>query len=401
MSIQSSSYPRFAGRLHLWPVFDQSEEEAVLRVIRSRQWWRGAGDEVNQFEREFAQFLHVRHVRAVTNGTHAIELALACLGLKAGDEVLIPACTFISTATAVLTYGATPIPVDVHPETLCIDPSLAAAALTPRTRAIIPVHMAGQPCDMDGIKDLAERNDLSVIEDAAHAHGASWRGQPAGSIGLCSIFSFQAGKLMTAGEGGAFATSDPELADQTFMRHSCGRPSGDTEYAHLVLASNLRMSELQAAVLRRQLDRLPEQLVIREQRAAYLDELLSKIPGIRPLARRSETTTHSHYMYMAWFDPGAFRQRTASEIARSLRAQGLPAFRCFPPVHHTELFSAASLSKRGFPFTNQNPPPDYDAMPTPVSAAAARQVVWLHHSVLLSEQSLLEEVADELQKLQR
>src|ERR1051325_5015035 len=137
MHSQSTNAPRFEGRLPKWPVFDEGEEEAVLRVIRSRQWWRGAGGEVTQSEKEFADFLHVGHVRATTNGTHAIELALACLGLQAGDEGLVPACTFISTASAVLTYGATPIPVDVQPDTLCMDPSAAEAAITPRTRALI------------------------------------------------------------------------------------------------------------------------------------------------------------------------------------------------------------------------------------------------------------------------
>jgi 3-amino-5-hydroxybenzoate synthase len=400
MSINSTR-PRFEGRLPKWPIFDHEEEEAALRVIRSGRWWREAGEEVTQFEKEFADFLQVKHARAVTNGTQAIELALACLKLKAGDEVLIPACTFISTASAVLTYGATPIPVDVLPDTLCIDPAAAEAAISLRTRALIPVHMAGQPCNMDRLIGLAESHEIDIIEDAAHAHGAAWRDKPAGSLGNCSIFSFQSGKLMTAGEGGAFATSDPELANQTFVHHSCGRPSKDFDYAHLVVASNLRMTEFQAAILRVQLARLSEQIKIREERANYLDQLLSDIPGVRSLARLAETTTHSHYMYMFWLDPEAFHQRSAGEIANELRGQGLPAFRCFPPVHRTEAFSLQSLLARGFPFTTQNPPPDYEAMATPVSDAAAKQVVWFHHSVLLSEPGFLEEVADEVRQLQR
>jgi 3-amino-5-hydroxybenzoate synthase len=401
MSTQSAEGSRFGGRLTKWPVYDEGEEEGVLRVIRSRRWWREAGTEVKQFEKEFADFLRVGHVRATTNGTHAIELALACLGLKAGDEVLVPACTFISTASAVLTYGATPIPVDVDPETLCMDADAAEAAVTPRTRALMPVHMAGQPCDMDRLLELAESHGLDLIEDAAHAHGAAWKGRPAGSMGRCSIFSFQAGKLMTAGEGGALATSDEGVAAETFMRHSCGRPSGDTEYTHLAPAPNLRMSELHAAVLRAQLARLPEQLAVREERAAYLDRLLWDIPGLRPLARRPEVTSHSHYMYMAWFDPEAYQRRSASDIARELRAEGLPAFRCFPPVHQTELFAAPALAARGLPFTRENPPPNYEAMQTPVSAAAGRQVVWLHHSLLLSGTDVLDDVAETLTELQR
>lgn len=206
---------------------------------------------------------------------------------------------------------------------------------------------------------------------------------------------------MTAGEGGAFATSDAELADQTFVRHSCGRPSKDFDYEHRVVASNLRITEFQAALLRVQLARLPEQLKLREERTNYLDRLMSEIPGVRPLARRPEVTTHSHYMYMLWLETEAFDQLSAGEIAHELRARGLPVFRCFPPVHRTEAFSHQSLSARGFPFTKENPAPDFAAMATPVSDAAARQVIWFHHSVLLSEPTLLEEVADEVRSLQR
>jgi 3-amino-5-hydroxybenzoate synthase len=392
--------PRFQGRIPVWPLQDAREEEAALRVVRSRKWWREAGGEVARFEQRFAAFLGVDHVRAVTNGTDAIELALACLGIKAGDEVLVPATTFIATASAVLTYGAVPIPVDVERDTLCIDAGAAAEAIGPHTRAIIPVHMAGQPCDLDAVMSLARRHGLHVIEDAAHAHGARHRDRSAGSIGRASIFSFQAGKLITAGEGGALATSDPEIAAQTFERHSCGRPSGDREYVHRVIGSNMRMTELQGAILSVQLERLPEQLVLRERRASRLDELMRGIPGVRPLARRPETTRHSHYMWMAWFDPAAFHGRSASDIARHLRAQGLFAARCFPPVHRTEMFSRESLEARGRSLSPR-PLPDYGAIATPVAEAASGSVVWFHHALLLAEESTLEEVADEIMTLHR
>lgn len=399
-SSSSASRPRFAGRVPAWPAWDGREEQAVLRVIRSGRWWREAGDEVAAFEREFADYLGVGHVRAVTNGSHAIELALACLGLEPGDEVLVPACTFIASASSVLSYGAVPIPVDVERDTLCLDLAAVAAALSPRTRAVIPVHMAGHPCDMDALLRLAQRHGLDVIEDAAHAHGARYRGRAAGGLGRVGIFSFQAGKLMTAGEGGALVTSDPRIAAQTFERHSCGRPSGDREYVHRVPAPNLRLSELQGAVLRAQLQRLPGQLALREERAARLDRLMRRVPGVEPLARRPEATLHSHYMWMAWLAPEAFHGRTASDVARHLRGQGLFAARCFPPVHRTAMFSPAALAARGLPFGRQ-PPPDYAAFETPVSDAACRSVVWLHHALLLADEALLEEVADEFARLQR
>jgi len=281
------------GRVPVWPMHTEEEEEAVVRVVRSRRWWRGSGSEVDRFEEEFAAFLGVPHVRALTNGTHAIELALACAGVRFGDEVLVPASTFISTASAVLTYGAIPIPVDVTADTLCMDAAQIEQRITPRTRAIIPVHMAGFVCDMEPIQALARKHNLTVIEDAAHAHGATRAGRKAGTIGQLSIFSFQNGKLMTAGEGGALCATDAASAADTFMLHSCGRPRGDTDYDHRSLGSNFRMSELQAAVLRVQLRRLPGQLQVRARNARLLSELLRRVPGIEPLVRIDERDTHS------------------------------------------------------------------------------------------------------------
>jgi 3-amino-5-hydroxybenzoate synthase len=389
----------FTDRLPGWPVRDDAEEEAVLRVIRSGRWWREAGTEVQSFEDEFAAFLGAEHVRAVTNGTHAIELALDCLDIGVGDEVLVPACTFIATATAVLARGAVPIPVDVEPDTLCMDPSKVEAAITPRTRALLPVHMAGQPCDMDALSALAARHGLSLIEDAAHAHGASYRGARAGSLGRCAIFSFQAGKLMTAGEGGALVTSDPEIAARSFALHSCGRPQGDRDYVHLAPSSNFRMSELHAAVLRAQLVRLPEQLETREARAAYLDEALGSVEGVRPLARRTGTTRHSHYMYMLWFEPSAFGGRAAGELARDLRSLGLPAFRCFPPFHRTCGFEALAASPPVRVPGGGSGLPDFRAFGTPVAEAAGEEVIWLHHSLLLGDPPLLDEIVEAIDKI--
>jgi 3-amino-5-hydroxybenzoate synthase len=400
MSTRRHNRAVFEGRLPKWPIWNEQEEEAVLRVVRSGAWWREAGTEVENFEKEFAEFINVDHVRAVTNGTQAIELALACLGLRADDEVILPACTFISTASAVLSYGAVPIPVDVTRDTLCLDMDAVEAAITPRTRVVIPVHMAGHVCDMQELQALSDRHGFAIVEDAAHAHGATWNGRSAGSIGDSSIFSFQAGKLMTAGEGGAFATSDPDAANQTFVRHSCGRPSQDRDYVHRVVASNLRMTELQGAILRIQLKRLPEQIAIRERNASCFDHFLSEIDGVRPLVRKPYATVHSHYMYMAWFDPEAFANMTAGDIAKELRMLGVPAFRCFPPVHHTEMFSRENLLAGGTSFSAGEAPRDYAACRTPVSEAAGRHVVWFHHSLLLSEKVVLEEIADEVRKLQ-
>ncbi len=392
---------RFAGRLPPWPPHDASEEEAALRVIRSGRWGRGEGEEVDRLEAELAGFIGVDHVRAVTNGTHALELGLACLGIQPGDEVVVPACTFISTGSSVLNRGAVPVPVDVDPDTLCIDAEQIEAAVTPRTRAILPVHFAGNVCDMAAIKKIAARHGLSVMEDAAHALGATRSGERAGAIGRCAIFSFQSKKHITAGEGGAFCTSDPALAEQTYPRHSIGRPQGDPGYTHLMLASNLRMSEIHAALLRAQLARLPRHIAQREKGAAHLDRLFARVPGVRPLVRQPGVEIHSRYMYMMWLDPEVFRERDAGAVAQALREAGIPANVCYPPLHKTPMFSRESLEAEGFSLSRGHPLPDYAGLSLLVSEAASRETVWLHHSVLLADETLLEEIADEIAQLQK
>ncbi|MDP5278684.1 DegT/DnrJ/EryC1/StrS family aminotransferase [Sphingomonas sp. DG1-23] len=379
-----------------WPIHGPEEAEAVQRVLASRTWWRGSGSECDLFEAEFAKFLGLRHARLTSSGSGALEIALQLGDISPGDEVLVPACTFIATASAVLRMGACPIPVDVEAETLCIDPEDLERKCTPRARAVIPVHMAGQGCEMDAIMAIARRHGLFVIEDAAHAHGARWRGSPLGGFGDVAIFSFQNGKLMTAGEGGAVVTNRDDLAERSFALHSCGRPRGDTDYRHLEIAGNWRAPELVAAVLRAQLARLPGQLALREKRAPVFDGLLARNPRLRPLKSKPDTTLHSHYMAMAWVDadePGCI---DTADLSMQLRRQGIPAFKCFPPVHHTRMFEPAQLRfaalRSDFKF------PDYRSLTTPVSEAAGKRVLWFHHSVLLADEAVLEKLATEVSR---
>ena len=224
-------------------MYDERELAAVKEVIESRQWWRMIGTQVKEFEQEFAAYQGARFALGVANGTQAIEVALAALDIEYGDEVIVPAFSFISTATAVLSVNAVPVFVDVDPETYCLSAETIAAAVTPRTRAIIPVHMAGHVAEMGAILRVAREHGLAVIEDAAHAHGAEWEGRRVGALDRASIFSFQAGKLMTAGEGGIILSDDEEYVERCFLFNSCGRPRTDRTYQHSVLASNCRMSE--------------------------------------------------------------------------------------------------------------------------------------------------------------
>src|SRR5579875_2086380 len=224
-----------------WPDFDEQEVAALTRVLESRMWWRVPGTEVEAFEREFATYQQARSALAVTSGTRAMETVLSGLGIGRGDEVIVPAYTFVSTAFGVLSVNAVPILVDVDPRTYCLDPQDLQRVLSPRTRAIMPVHLA-------------------VIEDAAHAHGGEWQSQRVGALASAGIFSFQAGKLMTAGEGGCIVSQDTDLIERCYLMSSCGRSKKDRTYQHMMLGTTCRMSELHAAVLRVQLTRLDRQI---------------------------------------------------------------------------------------------------------------------------------------------
>src|SRR5512138_2479590 len=191
-----------------WPLFGKPEERRLLRTLRSGKWGRLHGNEVARFEKRFAEMHGCKHGIAVVNGTVSLRIALMAAGIRAEDEVIVPPYTFFSTASAVIEANAVPVFADIDLDTFNLDPKAAEAAITPRTRAIIPVHFAGQPADMRSLKALARKRGLLVLEDAAHAHGASWRGRPAGSLGDIASFSFQSSKNLTSGEGGIITTND-------------------------------------------------------------------------------------------------------------------------------------------------------------------------------------------------
>lgn len=381
-----------------WPMYDEGEIEAVTNVLESRHWWRGNGSQIVAFEREFAAYQGAKAALAVTNGTHAIELALTALDIGRGDEVILPAFTFISTATAVLSVNAAPVLVDVTPDSYCIDPAALAAAVTPRTRAIIPVHMAGHPADMDAIADFARQHNLAVIEDAAHAQGSEWCGRRVGAMQDAGTFSFQAFKLMTAGEGGLILSNDEAFIERCFLYGNCGRPRGDRTYQHSLLGTNCRMSELHASVLRVQQRRLDEQIARRETNAALLDSMLCEVPGIQPQHRDARATRHSYYMYMFRYDPAAFGGLPRQEFVDMLIAEGIPAFVAYLSLHRTPLFRDRTFGPRWR--GDEHMLPDYNAVQCPVSEALGDYGVWLHHSALLGDEQDVAELVHAITKVQ-
>jgi dTDP-4-amino-4,6-dideoxygalactose transaminase len=319
-----------------WPVFGREEEELLIEALHSGVWGSIDGTLVKRFEDEFAALHDAKHGVATVNATMGLSVALKAVGIGRGDEVLVPPYTFIATASAALMLGAIPVFVDVDPETLLIDPSLIDAAVTPRTKAIVPVHHGGSPADMDGVMAAARRHGLRVVEDAAQAHGAAWRGRPVGTIGDVGVFSFQSSKPVNAGEGGIMLTDDDDLDELLWSYRNVGRRRGGEWYEHVRIGWNLRMTEFQAAVLLGQMRRMPEQQDQRTKAAAYLDAALAGIAGVVPLKVPGGVTAHSWYTYHWRWLGEADGGPSKMAFARALRAEGIPVFHGYVPLNRNQ-----------------------------------------------------------------
>lgn len=377
-----------------WPQADEREYGLLQEVAKSKKWWRMSGNKVEEFEKKFANEHDAKHCLGVTNGTSAIELALSSLEIGEGDEVIIPAFTFISTATAPVYCNAIPVPVDVDPNTFCMIPESFERAITPRTKAVIPVHMAGQSCNMDAICDIAEKHNIRIIEDAAHAHGAEWKGRKIGTFGDFSIFSFQNGKIMTCGEGGALITNSDELYEKAYLIHGVGRPKGDKVYRHVLLGNNCRMNEFQGAILLAQYERLAEHNRLRHRNATLLDSFLTEIPGIKPQTCDENATLNTHYMYMFYYDTEHFNGMSRYDFVEALIAEGIPAFIAYPVVSNTEFFRENKF--RGHIHKKL----ESSQYIVPHAEKIANEVVWLPHFTLLGDEQDVAEIAAAIKKIQ-
>jgi dTDP-4-amino-4,6-dideoxygalactose transaminase len=377
-----------------WPVFGQEEEENLLEVLHSGKWWNG--EKARAFEERFAAFQGARHGVACSCGTVAIQLALTALGLRPGDEVLVPAYTFIASATAVLAAGGVPVFVDVLEDTANMDPDDAAQRITKKTRAIVVVHFAGLPADMDRILDLARKRGLAVVEDAAHAWGSRWRGTGAGALGSMGTFSFQMSKNITAGEGGILLTQEKELAALARSLSDCGRVEGRPWYEHHRAGGNFRMTEFQAAVLLAQLGRLDGQVRLRERNARVLDERLAQIPGIRVAPRDPSVTQRSYHLHLFRYEASAFGGLPRGRFLEALAAEGIPCFPGYPtPVYGTRCFQ----DLEHLPGCREVRL-DYRKVSCPVAERLCREeMVWLEHRLLLGDERDMRDIADAVRKI--
>lgn len=334
-----------------WPVSGPRELELIQQVLFSSQWG-GYHEYVEEFEKLFCGLHDAYHGIALANGSVALEVMLQAAGIRAGDEVIVPAHSFIATATAVSRIGAKPVFCDIERETFNIDPDSAEAAVGPKTKAIIAVHFGGVIADMDRLEKLAMSAGVQLFEDAAHAHGADWKGRRAGGIGRAGTFSFQNSKAMTAGEGGIVITSDAELAEKVRSLINCGRKKGHGWFEHFELGSNLRLSGFQAAVLLAQLERLPEQIRLRQANAALLKEK-HDTPGVHFQQAPDGAVVQTLYLLPGWVDEDALGA-TRDEFIDALEAEGVPVRPWYPhPLYANPVYKTSPYRKVDCPVAEQ------------------------------------------------
>jgi len=384
----------------LWPQYDDNERRALNEVLESRVWWRTPGTKTLEFEKAFAEYHGARHGIAVTNGTAALEVTMAALDIGPGDEVIVPDFTFIATASAVLFANALPVMVDVDPGTYCLDPELTETAITPRTKAIIAVHMGGHPADLDRLSQIAQERGLHLIEDSAHAHGSEWRGKKIGILGKAGTFSFQASKLMTAGEGGIVISNDDALERQARSVHDCGRMPGEWFYSHFIYGSNYRLSEWQGAILKVQLDRLEEQTLHRHRNGRLLDKLFAEIPGITPQKCDPRCTRNGQYAYIFHVDAKQFAGISTENFIAALNAEGIPTQASYPPLHELDCFRSGEYRKclSGTQATEKH---EFLQQRFPNTQRAAWETVWIPQFALLGDKQDMHEIAEAIRKIQR
>jgi dTDP-4-amino-4,6-dideoxygalactose transaminase len=391
------------GAFDSWPKFDLTEERALLDVLRSGRWFRTDGQVVKRFEASFAELTGAGQVLATCNGTSALIVSLNVLGVEPGDEVIVPPYTFVATVNSVLRVHALPVFVDTDLETFQMDHAKLEAAITPATRAIMPVHLGGNVCELDAIGAIAARHKIPIIEDACQAILAEWKGRKVGTYGAAGCYSFQASKNLNSGEGGAILFNDEELRERAYAFHNNGtglkKPGASFGYSSA--GANFRLTEFQGALLLAQMVRLKVQAKTRTDNGRYLTSLLREIPGIAPAREYAGTTNNAYHLYMLRYDPAAFAGLPREKFLKALGAEGVPASSGYSPLN-TQQYLTAVIESRGYKrlfsaarlkqWQEQNHCPQNDKL--------CSQAVWFTQNMLLGSRSDMDQIAEAIRKIQ-
>lgn len=394
--------PQAAATLKMpdWPTLTDEDRQAVMETLETKEWGRLIpNSRTEAFEKAYAAYHDAHHAIAVSNGTVALELALLAAGIRPGDEVLVPAITFIASAGAIVRVGAVPIFVDSDPETLAISAPAVEAAITPRTRGIVAVHYGGYPVDFDALLPIVKKHDLVLVEDCAHAQGTAWRGRKVGAFGHFGAFSFQQSKSLASGEGGIVLTNDDDLAEEARLYHNIGRVVGRPGYEHLVLASNYRLPELSAALLLSQFSRLQKQVEQRMRGASFLADELEAIGGIKPLKPDPRITQRGYYFMVLRYDRTQFAGAPLGQFIKALRAEGVPCSSGYGmPLYKQPAFRGEHVADLLGRSTEDIP--DYPNLFLPVAEHfCAEEQITLPHQLLLAGHNELQMIVAAIAKI--
>lgn len=379
-----------------WPIHDEEEVKAITEVVREGEWggYPMPNTRAKRFAEAFAAAQDCKHGQCVVNGSVSLEITLQAMGVEPGAEVIVPAYTFEATASAALFSGCAPVFVDVDPETYTISPEAIEAAITDRTQAIIPVHLACRIADMDAVMAIARKRGLRVLEDCAHAHGAKWNGKGVGSLSDAGSFSMQSSKLMTSGEGGMIVTNDDKVMDGVFALTNCGRQRPERVSEVQVIGHNYRLSDLQASLLEVQLRRLPAQHERRNRNIALFEKSLGQIPGLSLLKKDPRITNMAAYQYVFKYDPAEFDGLSRDSFVVALNEEGVPCDGLFyEALYNSPMFK---MDEKRYPAWAKS----WRKYDCPNAwRAAYEEAVWFPHQLFLGDEADVAILVEAVQKV--
>ena len=397
--------PVRAKSFSAWPVADDQDERALTDVLHSKKWYRGSGNKVDRFEQEYAALTGARHCVATANGTSALFASVGALDIGPGDEVILPPYTFVATLNVILLQYALPVFVDSDRETFQIDAKKIEAAITPRTAAVIPVHMGGSAADLDTILAVSRKHKIAVIEDACQAHLAEWREQKVGTWGDAGCFSFQASKNLNCGEGGAILTNNDELADRCYAFHNNSNARRSTRRNMTdsgSRAANLRLTEFQAGLVLSQMTRVEEQSRIREENAKYLTSLFKEIPGIHPAAIYEGCTQNAYHLYMFRYRREEFGNLERTKFLQALGAEGIPCSSGYSPLNRHAAVRATFRTKGYRRIYSKTELDEWEERnQCPENDLLCQEGVWFSQTMLLGNRTDMDQIAEAVRKIKK
>jgi perosamine synthetase len=403
LAVQGGKPVRTDGFLS-WPQIDKSYDKVWMDVLHDRGWCRLNGDKVKTFEADYAKLMGVKDCIATNSGTSALFGSLNGLGIGPGDEVLVPPYTFVATVNVVFLQHALPVFVDTDPETFQMDASKIEEKITDKTRAIIPVHLGGNMCDMDKIMSIAKKHNLHVIEDACQAHMGEWQGKKSGSVGDVGCFSFQVTKNLSSGDGGAIIGNNMKLMDRIFSFQSNGRErTKNYGFQYINNGANLRMTEFQGVLLLKQLGRLDELAKTREDNADYLSKQLNEIPGITPAKMYKGCTRNAYHLYMMRYDKEKFGGASRGKFIEAIRAEGIPCASGYTPLNkeplidktlRSEPFGKVFSKKTIDKYMKENQCPANDRL-------CKEEALWFFQNMMLGSRNDMDQIAEAVRKVHK